>query len=101
MNCRYSKLTPILTTDSSLECVDQTVDQTVETDFYDTSLMNDNTETEDNTDLNNEKLLLQKDIYTSENYFGIHHNLKGLPPFLSFIIRYYFDIHFYNRLHCV
>ena len=87
MNCRYSKLTPLLTTDSSVE----SVDQTIETDFYDPTLMNDNTDlTEDNTDLNNEKLLLQTDLYHSNNYFGTQ-QLRGLPSIVSLLLNKLID----------
>lgn len=81
MNCRYSKLTPLLTTDSSVENVG-TVGQTSGTDFYDRNLMNDNidlTEPEDHSDLSNEKLLLQTDLYSANNYFGTNqHRLSGM-----------------------
>ena len=82
MNCRYSKLTPLLTTDSTVDNVG-TVGQTIGTEFYDTNLMNDNTdltEAEDHSDLSNERLLLQTDLYTANNYFGTNqHRLSGLP----------------------
>lgn len=78
MNCRYSKLTPLLTTDSGVDSVG-TVGQTIGTEFYDTNVMNDNIDlTEDHSsDQSNEKLLLQTDNY--DNYFGTtQHNLPGL-----------------------
>jgi len=64
MNCGYTKLMPILTTDSSIE-------QIVETDFYDTNAL-----MSDTRDDRNERLLLQTDLYNSNNYFGTIDN-KG------------------------
>ncbi|CAG2164446.1 unnamed protein product [Oppiella nova] len=67
MNCRYSKLTAVLTTDSSLDTIDP--------DFYEPNednLMSDQTVVANDCD-QNEKLLQTNYYNQSNNYFGTQH----------------------------